>query len=648
MAVLSSAADGGTAEKVASLSWSEETIEVETCGRSYWSFLQRARAIDNKTLGNVSAFTVDDQVDEEEVGEEVDFLLRDDLTPELVPELTHYEILGFEKYGNGVGDEGLKKAYRKAVLKYHPDKTGVQDGEEDEVFMAVQKAFDTLTDITKRRAYDSSLEFDDSIPDELDGKDVSGPDSFYKVYEPVFERNKRFAVILPAPSLGDDETPIDEVNNFYEYWVNFESWRDFSLQGEHDVEDAHDRYEKRWMIKENDRKSKELKRKEVKRLALLVDRARAADPRIIRERVREREAKIAAKENKEREKREREEAKIKAAEDAKRALQEEEDRRRAIAKEAKAGREAHKKEMRRRKKVMKNLYSLAVAQLTVGGEGSEAGVTPVGEEDMEWMKENLLLDQLNAAISALGTEEDIKVEGLDVMKLLMERRKEELKEEAEAAEAKQNADREALVKAQLKMGSDRESRKRAWEENELSSLAKAIVKFPAGSQNRWEHISQFIAQATRAKDPFSKEDCIAKYQQIHAAPAGPQKIVAPSVAAAAAAAAAAAPASAKSAPERPSRREPREDVWSQAQQQQLETALARYPMGMDKNERWASISAAVPGKSKKQCVERFKFVKTQLLAKKKAEKKAAEAAAAATAAANGGAASPPPAPAKKK
>ncbi|CAN0294568.1 unnamed protein product [Ectocarpus sp. 12 AP-2014] len=306
--------------------------------------------------------------------------------------------------------------------------------------MAVQKAFDTLTDMTKRRAYDSSLEFDDN---ELEGKEVSGPTSFYKVYEPVFERNKRFAVILPAPSLGDDDTPIDEVNNFYEYWVNFESWRDFSLEGEHDVEDAHDRYEKRWMIKENDRKSKELKRKEVKRLALLVDRARAVDPRIIRERVREREAKIAAKENKEREKREREQAKIQAVEDEKRRKKEEEERLRAISRQAKAGREAHKKEMRRRKKVMKNLYSLAVAQLTVGGSGSEAGVTPVGEEDMEWLKENLLLDQLNAAIAALGTEEDIKVEGLDVMKVLMERRKAELKEEEEAAEAKQRADREA-------------------------------------------------------------------------------------------------------------------------------------------------------------------------------------------------------------
>lgn len=65
MAVLSSAADGGTAQKVASLTWSEETIEVETCGRSYWSFLQRARAIDNKQLGNVSAFTVNEEVEEE-------------------------------------------------------------------------------------------------------------------------------------------------------------------------------------------------------------------------------------------------------------------------------------------------------------------------------------------------------------------------------------------------------------------------------------------------------------------------------------------------------------------------------------------------------------------------------------------------------
>lgn len=71
MAVLSSAANGGSVastQKLGCLTWGEETtVEVETCGRAYWSFLQRARAIDNKQLGNVSAFLVADDV-EEEVG----------------------------------------------------------------------------------------------------------------------------------------------------------------------------------------------------------------------------------------------------------------------------------------------------------------------------------------------------------------------------------------------------------------------------------------------------------------------------------------------------------------------------------------------------------------------------------------------------
>ena len=49
--------------------------------------------------------------------------------------------------------------------------------------------------------------------------------------------------------------------------------------------------------------------------------------------------------------------------------------------------------------------------------------------------------------------QDIKVEGLDVMKLLMERRKEELKEEEAAAEAKQNADREVGFEIGVAVGS---------------------------------------------------------------------------------------------------------------------------------------------------------------------------------------------------
>ena len=36
----------------------------------------------------------------------------------------------------------------------------------------------------------------------------------------------------------------------------------------------------------------------------------------------------------------------------------------------------------------------------------------------------------------------------------------------------------------MKIASDKDSNKRQWEENDLSALAKAIARFPAGSQNR--------------------------------------------------------------------------------------------------------------------------------------------------------------------
>lgn len=69
MTVLASAANGGpvgSTEMVACLTWIEPTaVEVETCGRSYWSFLQRLRAIDARQLVNVSALKVDVGVEEE-------------------------------------------------------------------------------------------------------------------------------------------------------------------------------------------------------------------------------------------------------------------------------------------------------------------------------------------------------------------------------------------------------------------------------------------------------------------------------------------------------------------------------------------------------------------------------------------------------
>lgn len=94
----------------------------------------------------------------------------------------------------------------------------------------------------------------------------------------------------PLPLLGDNTTPLEQVHAFYEYWIHFDSWRDFTLRAtsetEHDVEAADCREEKRWMKQEIDRKVKKMKREEMARINLLVTRAMAVDPRLRRERER--------------------------------------------------------------------------------------------------------------------------------------------------------------------------------------------------------------------------------------------------------------------------------------------------------------------------------------------------------------------------
>ncbi len=51
-----------------------------------------------------------------------------------------------------------------------------------------------------------------------------------------------------------------------------------------------------------------------------------------------------------------------------------------------------------------------------------------------------------------------------------------------------------------------------------------------------------------------------------------------------------------------------EDFWSEDQQKALENALKKYPNSIPANERWLKISQDVPGKTKKQCVDRFKYI----------------------------------------
>jgi DnaJ family protein C protein 2 len=160
---------------------------------------------------------------------------KEDIEREALEKGDLYGVLGLEKLTYEAGDSDIRRAYQKFALKYHPDKLGDKVTEKDkDMWLKIQDAYETLSDPTRRRRYDSSLPFNDTIPNEKDISDAN----FFEEFSAVFNRNAMWAKKKPTPNLGDLNTPIAEVKKFYKYWDNFESWREFSQYDEYDLNDA--------------------------------------------------------------------------------------------------------------------------------------------------------------------------------------------------------------------------------------------------------------------------------------------------------------------------------------------------------------------------------------------------------------------------
>ena len=76
---------------------------------------------------------------------------------------TYYALLAIAK--NATGTE-IKKAYRKAVRRYHPDVNSDEDAHE--MFLKVQQAYETLKNPLQRRKYDASLLFAADVGKKMD------------------------------------------------------------------------------------------------------------------------------------------------------------------------------------------------------------------------------------------------------------------------------------------------------------------------------------------------------------------------------------------------------------------------------------------------------------------------------------------------
>ena len=69
-------------------------------------------------------------------------------------------------------------------------------------------------DEEKKKKYDSSLEFDESMPEDRPYKKKE----FFEFFSPVFKKNAYFSKKQPTPVLGDEKSTIKQVFKFYDFW----------------------------------------------------------------------------------------------------------------------------------------------------------------------------------------------------------------------------------------------------------------------------------------------------------------------------------------------------------------------------------------------------------------------------------------------
>lgn len=342
------------------------------------------------------------------------------------------------------------------------------------------------------------------------------------------------------------------------------------------LENAESRYEKRWYQNQIDKRAKKLKQQEQARITTLVERAMAADPRLIQERKRLLEEKEQRQRQREHEAAEKKRKQIEAKLAEERRVEEEKERKN----QEKLEREKEKKMLRKTKQVFKKLVAEALESLKKNEHALEDEVDLICSE---FDRDQFL--KLNANLESNGSPQEV----FDLVKKrasnLLEKKQQQQQENKvlDAAKTNGNADEESTSTA-----------KEPFTKDEMSALAKAVKKFPPGGANRWDQISSYINSVCRPEIPKTKERCIAIFNQYNKSkPAGQNGSVAK--------AAAPAPAPAVASSE--------DDHWTDEQDKQLQDGLVNYPASMDKNERWTSIAKGVPGKTKKQCVQRFKAIR---------------------------------------
>jgi DnaJ family protein C protein 2 len=262
-----------------------------------------------------------------------------------------------------------------------------------------------LLDPVKRRQFDSVDEKADIDPP---SKKEAAKGNYYKLWSRVFKAEARFSKIQPVPAFGDEKSTKEEVDNFYNFWYNFDSWRSFEYLDEDVPDDNENRDQKRHMERKNTNARKKKKAEDNARLRKMLDECSTGDERIKRFR---QEANAA----KNKKKHEKEAAEAKAKEDARlkkeaeeKAANEAEEKAKADRESSKKAKEAAKNALKKNKRVLRG--SVKDANYFAGGDASPAQIDAV-LNDVEFVQGKIEADEVAALagkLNGLTVANDIK------------------------------------------------------------------------------------------------------------------------------------------------------------------------------------------------------------------------------------------------
>ncbi|KAM0000666.1 putative transcription factor MYB/SANT family [Helianthus debilis subsp. tardiflorus] len=544
----------------------------------------------------------------------------------------HYALLGLGHLRYLATEDQIRKSYRETALKHHPDKqAALLLGEETEVakqakkdeienrFKAIQEAYEVLMDPTRRRIYDSTDEFDDEIPTDC------SPQDFFKVFGPAFMRNGRWSVSQPIPTLGDDNTPLKEVDVFYDFWFAFKSWREFPHEDEYDLEQAESRDHKRWMERQNAKLSEKARKEEHARIRSLVDNAYKRDPRILRrketlkaEKQKKKEAKFMAKKL-------QEEEAARIAEENRRKKEEEDKLAAEAASNQKKLKEKEKKLLRKERTRLRTISTTVVSNSLLN----------LSQDDVENICMSLDMLQLRSLCDDMEQKEGDSQSQAELLKHAVNADHIQKDGVVKVNDSQQNGSIKVKVNGSVTK-SNFEKKEKPWGKEEIELLRKGIAKYPKGTSRRWEVISEYIGTG-RSVEEILKATKTVLLQKPDSAKAFDSFLEKrkPAVTISS-------PLTTReevvgvlststSTPTRPDVTQPKpsqdvdkvepvgsssdQDVWSSVQETAQVQALKTFPK--ETNQRWERVAAAVPGKTVNQCKKQFALLKERFRNTKK-------------------------------